>query len=180
MTTKNLARIRRVSAVLQWACTGYLVLAPLLWAGVWLNFRQWGPRWEVLRQMPIQPEFVGPLNLLLAALVSGVPLALLLFGVWRLRRLFGLFRAGVLFSVEGAGHLLRFAHMVLATVLLTPVISALLSVVLTLGNPPGQRALMLSFGSDDLSRLFAAGVLVAIAWILREAHRLQAENEAFV
>lgn len=176
----NRQRIQRLGAVLQAACAAYLVLAPLLLIVVWANFEAMGYRWETLRQLPILPEYVGPLNLWLGFAVSAVPVALLMYGVWRLRQLFGQYRRGVLFDLGGAEHLLAFARMLFITVLLTPVVSALLSLVLTMSNPPGQRAITVSLGSNDVGQLFIAGLLLAIAWILREGHRLQSENEAFV
>ncbi|MFM1896252.1 MAG: hypothetical protein RLZZ385_1326 [Pseudomonadota bacterium] len=176
----NLDKLRRVSAVLQWACTFYLVTAPLVLAGLWLNFDRFGPQVEALRSLPIQLEYVGPMNLWLGFFLSGVPVGLVMVGVWRLRRLFGLYRTGVLFSAESAGHLHAFAVLLFSSVLLSPFTRALTSVVLTMGNPPGQRTLALSFGSTDLSKLFIAGVLLAVAWILREGYRLARENEAFV
>ena len=173
-------RIRRVSALLILACNAYLLLAPLLLAAVWFNFERLGPQWQTLAELPIRPEYVGLWNKLAGALITTVPMALLMYGVWRLRQLFVQFRGGSLFSADGAGHLHAFAWMLLVTVLLSPVISALLSVVLTMNNPPGQRALVISLGSNDLAQLFIAGALFAITWTLREGYRLRQENEAFV
>lgn len=176
----NSERIHRVSTVLKWACNAYLLLAPLLLAALWLNFERLGPQWQTLAQLPIQPQYVGVVNKLLGAAITAVPLALLMYGVWHLRQLFEQFRQGQLFSATGAGHLHVFAWMLLVTLILAPVVSALLSVVLTMNNPPGERALVISFGSNDLGQLFIAGALFAITWTLREGYRLRQENEAFV
>ena len=177
---ENLDKLKRVSTVLQWACNLYLVLAPVLVVGLWLNFERFGPQVEALRNLPIQPEYVGPLNLWLAFLLSAIPVGLVMVGVWRLRQLFGLYRTGVLFSAQSAGYLHAFATLLFISGLVSPFTRALTSVVLTMGNPPGQRTLAFTLGSTDFSKLFIAGVLLAIAWILREGYRLAQENEAFV
>lgn len=176
----NSDRIRRVSAVLSLACSAYLLLAPLMLLVVWFNFEQLGPEWETLAQLPIQPQYVGWWNKLLGGLITAVPLVLMMVGVWHLRRLFEQFRQGHLFSADGADHLHVFAKMLLVTVLLAPFVSVLLGVVLTMSNPPGERAIVVSFGSNDLGQLFIAGALFAITWTLREGYRLSQENEAFV
>lgn len=173
-------RIRRVSTALKLACDAYLILAPLVLAVVWFNFEKVGPQWQTLAELPIRPEYVGLTNKLLGALITAIPVALLMYGVWHLRQLFEQFRQGRLFSADGASHLHVFAMMLLVTMLLTPVVSALLSVVLTMNNPPGERALVITFGSNDLGQLFIAGALFAISWTLREGYRLSQENEGFV
>lgn len=176
----NPIRIRRVSTLLKLACDAYLVLAPLLLAAVWLNFDRLGPFWQTLSQLPLQSQYIGPLNKVLGALITAVPLALLLYGTWHLRKLFEQFRQGKLFTESGAGHLHVFAWMLLTTVLLKPVVSVLLSLALTMNNPPGERAVVLTLGSNDFGQLFIAGALFAITWTLREGYRLSQENEAFV
>jgi uncharacterized membrane protein YidH (DUF202 family) len=176
----NPARIRRVSTLLKLACDAYLLLAPLLLAAIWLNFEQLGPQWQTLAQLPIQPQYVGLINKLLGALITAIPLVLLMYGVWRLRKLFEQFRQGKLFSESGADHLHAFAWTLLITMLMAPVVSALLSLVLTMNNPPGEKALVITLGSNDFGQLFIAGALFAITWTLREGYRLSQENEAFV
>jgi len=176
----NLTKLKRVSALLHRACTLYLVLAPLTVIAVWLNFERFGPHIDDLRSLPIQLEFVGPLNLWLAFAFSALPVGLLMAGVWRLREVLKQFSQGVVFTATGAGHLHAFATLLFISVLVSPFTRALTSVALTMGNPPGQRTLAFTLGSDDLSKLFMAGVLLAIVWILREGYRLTLENEAFV
>ncbi|MEC8859227.1 MAG: DUF2975 domain-containing protein [Pseudomonadota bacterium] len=180
MAMNHLVRIGRISRLMQIACTLYLVLAPVMLLVIWLSFETLGPRWQTLQQLPIRPEYVGTLNLVLGAMVSAIPLGLMMWGVWHLRILFGQFRRGEIFNDSAAAHLLVFARMLFITVLISPLISALLSLVLTMNNPPGQRAITLSTGSNDLAQLFIAGLLLAVAWVLREGHRIQSENEAFV
>ena len=176
----NRHRIRSVSTVLFWACNAYLVAAPLLLIVVWLNFETLRPQWEAVSNLPIQIVYLGFWNKLLGAVISAIPVGLLMYGVWQLRKLFAQFRQGQLFSESGASHLHAFAFMLLLSMLLTPVVGGLLSVVLTMSNPPGERALVLSLGSDNFEQLFLAGTLFAISWILREGCRLREENEAFV
>jgi len=173
-------RIKIVSTLLQLACAAYLIGAPLLWLLLWLNFETLGPQWSTLANMPLLPEYIGLWNKLLGALITAIPIVLMMRGVLHLQKLFAQFRQGKLFSESGASHLHVFAWMLFITMLLTPFIGALLSVVLTMNNPEDQRAVVFTLGSNNLNQLFMAGTLFAITWTLREGYRLRQENEAFV
>lgn len=176
----NHLRIRRVSKLLRGACDAYLLLRPLLAVGIWLNLesvmRSVGP----FANLPMRMEFIGPVNVILGFLVTCIPMGLMMYGVWRLRQLFSLYSTGALFSLASARHLHVFASMLLVTVLTSPVIDILLSLVLTMNYPAGERAISINLGSNDLSMLFIAGVMFAIAWIMREGYLLAEENAEFV
>lgn len=176
----DLRRIRTVSSLLQLACTAYLFGAPLLWLLVWLNFETLGPQWGAVSNLPLQPEFIGVWNKLLGATITLIPILLMIRGVHHLKKLFVEFRQGELFSESGAAHLHVFAKMLFITMLIAPFMGALLSIVLTMNHPAGERAVVFSIGSANLSQLFIAGTLFAITWTLREGYRLRQENEAFV
>ncbi|WP_246678429.1 MULTISPECIES: hypothetical protein [unclassified Mesorhizobium] len=57
---------------------------------------------------------------------------------------------------------------------------AAMSVLLTLDAPAGQHRLTLSFGSDTVLMLLAAGTIAVIAWVMAEATALAEENQQFV
>jgi hypothetical protein len=114
------------------------------------------------------------------AALALLPAALLLFGLFHLWRLFGLYAQGLALTV-GAQRVLRLlALTVLAAALLRPLYNALLSVVATIDNPPGQRSLMLSFGTDDYFLLLLGLVLTVIASVMADAVRAAEENRSFV
>lgn len=176
----NNLKIQRVSGLMQLACSAYILFAPLFVLGFWMNFERFGPEVAAYQNLTIRLDYMGTLNLLLAGVSSAIPVGLIMYGVWRLRRLFGLYRTGSFFTAANAGHLHAFATTLLVSVLLGPVISVLTSFFLTMSNPPGQRSISLSLSSNTLGVLFIAGVLFAIAWIMREGHRLAAENAEFI
>ena len=68
----------------------------------------------------------------------------------------------------------------LAQAPLAPLISVALTVALTLGNPPGERMLAITFSIHDYFALIVGGVLFAAATIMREAARIAEENAGFV
>jgi hypothetical protein len=68
----------------------------------------------------------------------------------------------------------------LASALLAPLLRAGLGVALTLGNPPGQRLLVLNLSWNDYVAILCGAVLLAVAQVMSEAVRLAEENDSFV
>ena len=116
----------------------------------------------------------------LGAAVSVLPVAVGLYALWQLWRLFAEYGAGRVFGREAQARLKRFAWALLAAALLAPLVRGVMSVVLTLGNPPGQRQLVISLSWDDYLAVLLAAVLIAIASVMAEAVRVAEENEGFV
>jgi hypothetical protein len=109
-----------------------------------------------------------------------LPAGFLLFGLFHLWRLFDLYAQGAALTV-GAQRVLRtLALIVLAAAVLRPFHNALLSVVATIDNPPGQRALTVSFGTEDYFLLLLGLVLTVIASVMADAVRAAEENRSFV
>ncbi len=54
------------------------------------------------------------------------------------------------------------------------------SVILTSGNPEGQRALAISIGSNDVWVLLMGGLFIVIGWVMGDAVRIADENKGFV
>lgn len=116
----------------------------------------------------------------LGAAVSLLPVGVGLYALWQLWHLFAEYGAGRVFGRGALARLQRFAWALLAAALLAPLVRAAMSVVLTLGNPPGQRQLVIGFSWDDYLSVLLAVVLIAIATVMAEAVRLAEENEGFV
>ncbi len=176
----NVSKIRRVSRWMVIACNVILILLPACILWIWIDFDRFAPLLVRTQGLPLQPENIGPINLILGFIVSMVSASVILYGVVRLRRLFLRFQQGDLFNEPNAQHLLVFAKMLFISVLVSPVAGALLSILLTMNNPPGQRAITLSIGSNEIAVLFLSGIFIAVAWIMREGYRLAAENKEFV
>jgi hypothetical protein len=119
-------------------------------------------------------------TLQLGALVSLLPIGLGLYALWQLWSLFALYARGRVFSAGALARLRRFAWALLAAALLAPLVRAAMSVVLTWGNPPGRRHLVVGFSWNDYMAVLLAVVLIAIATVMAEAVRIAEENEGFV
>jgi hypothetical protein len=109
-----------------------------------------------------------------------VPVGVMICGLWHVRALFRNFADGRVFSDSAAHHLQRFGASVRAQGPLGPLTANALALTLSLGNPPGQRLLVVSLSINDYFAVIVGGVLVAAAAVMREAGRLADENASFV
>ena len=117
---------------------------------------------------------------LAAAAVVAIPVAVMLYGLWKVRALFREFGDGRVFTARAARHLQVFAATVLAQAPLGPLISAALSVAVSLADDSAGRLHAITFSLHDYYALVVGGVLLAAATVMREAARLSDENASFV
>ena len=115
-----------------------------------------------------------------AIVLSSIPLLILARGLLALRSLFLAYSKGQYFSAESAELLGKVgksvAYWVLASLLLTPV----MSVWLTMLRPAGERLFTLNFEPSHLVALFLSASLMIIARSLYKACSLARENQQFV
>lgn len=126
------------------------------------------------------PLVIDERALLLGALGSLPAIGLGLFALWHLWLLFGEYARGRVFGAASHRHLRRFAWGMFASALLAPLQRAWVGVALTLGNPPGQRLLVIELSWNDYVAILCGAVLLAIATVMAEAVRLAEENDGFV
>lgn len=175
----RLDRIRFFSMILARGC---VLLAGLLTAALLLYWFG-APSASIAKDAQIPEGWltdIGPGRRALAFGISFVPLGCLILALLAARRCFNAFAAGTFFSREPARGLRDFALGLLASALLKPFSMAAMSVLLTLDAPAGQHRLTLSFGSDTVLMLLAAGTIAVIAWVMTEAAALAEENQQFV
>lgn len=117
---------------------------------------------------------------LLGAVASAPGVALGLAALAQLWALFSEYDAGRVFGVAAVRHMGRFAWFMLASALLVPLQRAAIGVALTLGNPAGQRVLVLGINWNDYVAILCTAVLLAITAVMTEAARLAEENASFI
>ena len=175
------SKIQRLSTTMSLCCTLIMVVIPMYITWFWFTFEQHTHDLTIARpSVLIDMQYIKSYQLLIAWVYSLLVAGILVYGLSRLRKLFQLFRGGVFFSDEAAGYLHKFGIALFATALFKPVTSSVLSLLLTMGNPEGEKSLVVEFGSTELFTIFIAGTFMAITWILREGNRLAKENAEFV
>lgn len=173
-------RLIRLSRAMTWLTSfGIVLIATLMLVAValpgWLRNVALAKLGAAGLALPITP-----LGQALAGVVLAIPIGLMLYGLFAVRRMFRAFGRGELFGPYTARQLQIFAATVLLQAPLGPLTAAGLSAALSVGNPPGERAIMVAFSSNDYYALVIGGVLFAAATIMREGARIAQENASFV
>lgn len=174
------AKLVRLSRAMGWVTTiGIVLIVALVGAAFvipsWTRNLMLSKLGDIGTRLPLDAG-----NQALAAVIIAVPVAVMLWGLINVRALFGEFARGQVFTATAATHLQRFGIAVLAQGALGPITATALALALSLGNPPGQRLLVLTFSSNDYVSVIVGGVLIAVAAVMREATRLADENASFV
>ena len=186
-------RIQRYAKVFRLIFVMLLVATPLVVAGMWLggggiHIEGDGGRAvfelvidDFLKDADMVRTFPLPWDVRLLALAVGmIPAGVFMLGMWWLVRLFGLFSVGQIFTADTVRYIRHLGWTMVAGVAAAPVHEALLSLVLTMHNPPGEHILSLSTESADLGELLTAGVIILVSWIMDEGRKLREADELTV
>jgi len=149
-------------------------------AWLWTSSERVREVWQTMPGMADQPFTVDDRALWLGSIVMLMPIAVGLYTLWQLWHLFGEYAAGRVFSREAQRRLRGFSLGVIGAAVLTPVVRTLLALVLTLGNPPGQRLLVFNLGWDDYMNVLLGAVLLVITTVMAEAVRVAEDHAGFV
>jgi hypothetical protein len=126
-------------------------------------------------QAPPPAVFRGVSAVLIA--VPAVLLAVLLFEIGRLFRLFG---AGQIFDPRVPDRLGRLGWLALAGTGAGLAVRPLVTVAMTMGNPPGAHQITLGISGENLIGLILGFLFLVLSLVMREALRLAEENASFV
>jgi hypothetical protein len=168
-----------LSRAMAWLATIGMVLTPLVDAAayVWPGARD-GLNLDVDHMGGLLSDAV-PWPYRLGALVfSLAAVALTVWALWSLRALFQHYTKGEVFTPPALRLLNNVAVALFASVVISFVMHAPISLILSLGI--GKPQISLDFGSADVVTLFTAGVVLVIARVMNEAGRLAEENAKFV
>ena len=181
---ENTRRITIASRRLRRTCTVLIYLLPLISAVFWAFFNQlFDPASSVPTSMvplpaPVTQELPGLVRL--GAFVTElIPLSAMIYGILKLRELFGLYEKGLIFTAKNVACFRSLGRTLIVWVICDVVTNSLLSVVLTLPNPPGHRMITVGLYSADFTAIFVGIVILIIAWVMDEARKIQ-EDQALI
>lgn len=172
--------MQRISGWLAWACLLLIVALPILVAAYW-SVADTGllavhaNMLPSLIQAPLQDwQRLG------GALVTCLPVALMMRGLWEARLCFKQFAAGQVFTAQAVQRLRSFAGWIMASSLASILIGPVVSVVLTFNNATGNRHVAIGIGTDHVLTLLFAAVVWVMAAVIAQGQVLAEENSSFV
>jgi hypothetical protein len=186
MTTPSpagLGQEQRFSALCAAGCAVMAVLIPVGVAFLWAF-----ATWQVLglaRLVPPDiladlPNPIQPWQRLTGAVICLVPALLLSYGLLRVRRSLTAFARGDFFAANVVDGLRGYAAASFWAAITSMVAVPVLSLAVTLANPPGHKELSLDLSGAQIINLLAAAILWVIASVMSRAASLARENEQFV
>ena len=175
MENQNMQRIQRVSERFQRLFTVLTAAIPLLTLLYWVFFNYLPLGLITQLPVPIQSSLVLEVRLL-AFLISLIPVSVAIYGLVNLKRLFRLYEQAIVFSQQNVLYFRRIGYTLMYWVLANQIFVALISVVLTINNPPGERMLVAQLGISDIGSLIIGGVVVLVSWVMNEASKMEREQ----
>lgn len=181
---ENIRRIHVISNLGRHICTAMIFLVPVFSALFWVYFNRLIPymNTEMFKGLlPIVPDHdISAMARFIGFIVSLLHNVVIIYGLFKLRRLFSLYERGIIFSKKNVACFRDIGWSFIVFVAATTVSNALLSVVLTFANPPGQRMLTVGFSSRDLTTLCLGLAVLLISWAMDEGRRIAEEQEQFI
>ncbi|MEZ5537772.1 MAG: DUF2975 domain-containing protein [Thiolinea sp.] len=117
---------------------------------------------------------------LTGGILSTLHLGILAYALFAIAGIFRIFAAGEWLRPEISGRLHRFGLALLLFGAGTPLVRALMTVIVTLQNPEGQRALAISFSGNDFVIALVGVLMVMLGYALREAAAIAEDNRQIV
>ena len=122
----------------------------------------------------------SPILAVISGIILATPMLVVAFGLLRLSASFRDYARGDVFTRVNAARLRGFGTALLLAALLKPVATTIAVLVLTMGNPPGQRILQIGVGTDELTLAALGAGIAVVGWVMSEAARLVADAEQIV
>ncbi|WP_319542579.1 DUF2975 domain-containing protein [uncultured Pseudodesulfovibrio sp.] len=171
-----------------------LILSPLIVGSIWLTggeimvFGDEDPGLAIqmlTEDFGMDAEYMPAFPLawsirLLGLAVDMIPTAIGMLSLWWLVRLFSCFAAGEIFTQNTVTYIRRTGWTMLIGVCVGPIHEALMTVVLTMHNSPGNRLVSITLDSANIEELIIAGVIILVSWIMEEGRKLREVNELTV
>lgn len=178
-------KISRLSTILRAIALTIMAIAPLFTAMFWIADGEQVFPWirYALPEAIANHEYFRPISQLnpfykfLAFLVNLLPTAVVMAVMGNLARLFQLFSRMQFFTQSSVQCIRRVGIILLIGQLLHPFYIALLSLVLTISNPPGSRVIATELGLSELAMIAVASGIILVSWIMEEGRKLQEEQE---
>jgi hypothetical protein len=115
-------------------------------------------------------------TLLLAFLVSLIPVSVAIFGLIALKDLFSLYEKAIFFTAENVKCFRRLGTSLISWVVANLIFVTAISAVISFNNAPGERVIVAQFGVTDIAMLLIGFVVVLVSWVMDEAVKLEDEH----
>jgi len=176
-SSKTLIRFNSGMAAL---CTALMIGIPITMAWFWFNFDSNIDSLSISNEDILQVATIQNWQVIVVALFNMFGALIFAYGLYQLRQLFIIFKSQQYFTQSTLECMYRFSLVLFVTATLKLFDTLVTSIFLTWNNPPGERALVVTLGSNEFWSLFIAATFLAITWSFKEGVVIAQENAEFV
>lgn len=126
-----------------------------------------------------QLEGHGPIPFTSQVFIVGtsfIPISVVMYGLYQMIRLFKNYQKGDIFSLENVLRYRHLAYSLIAWVFANILQGALNSFWTAIHSAAGNHMMTVKFSMSDLNTLIISAVILLIAWIMAEGHKLVEEQ----
>lgn len=171
-------KIKKVSKIFRWLFIIGMGITPILSIAIWIPFDPQDPSsFSMLPFSAYDLRIQAPFPLsskLLAILVTFIPAAIQMVAYYFLTKLFMLYENGDIFTLENIRYIKKAGYAFLIGQLASPLVNALLSVVLTMHQE--KKSLRLEF-SFNQGLVFIAILITVVSWVMEEGQKLKMQDD---
>lgn len=175
-------RIVKWSRFLKWVFFAAALALPIVDAGFWITngypFLEQVSSYSFIPEIPHMKPLadLSQITKLSGFFVSLLPSALSVAALLFLAKLFAFFEKFEFFTKHTVSLFKTIGGCILLNQIFYPLYVAIFSLVMTMGNAPGERVIQVAFGSQQVA-LFVIGLsILLVSRVMDEGRKLQEEN----
>ena len=160
--------IERLSSAVSKLCYISIAVMPLILVWIWMDPERVAQDFSDTSDLVLS-EAIGFLTRIFGFTLTIIPTTLMIIGLLSLQEFLNNLQKSDYFNPNNPTLLRKFAFMLLWSTLARPLIGALVSIVITINNPPGQRTVTFSLGTDEISGVFVALLIMLLSLLMAES-----------
>ena len=174
-------KMQSLSKWLKWIFAMYLIVLPVIQIVIWAYLDTQTVRASANQLLPygviLPPPITGVIETkFVCFLISMVPTAITMFVFYYLSQLFSLYSKGIIFEASNVNLIKKIAYLLLIKAAIGPIFEAAITAAWTMGNPVGERVIMLTSQTINLNGIVTALIILVAAWVMNEGQKLKQEQ----
>lgn len=117
---------------------------------------------------------------ILGFIIDAPAFSILILGFTTLIKLMHCFKQGEVFSEQTINLFNKLSKLAFIFAIYSPIKDSIITTIVSLQNPPGQRIIQFAFTSSDIINIFIFGFFVIISKIMQEGYKIKSEQDLTV
>ncbi|HEY1406490.1 MAG TPA: DUF2975 domain-containing protein [Spirochaetota bacterium] len=177
----NLSRIKSVSRFIRIIFVVIIVIIPITISLYWIFYNNLPLPMKISApNSSFIMEDLEPINRILCFAAGLIPIAVQIGILVTLARLFHLYEKGEILSARNVQCFKRLGQLIIARAIAGILYTPLISLALSITNPPGQRQLSLGLTSEIIGTFLVGTVILVVSWVMDEGRAINDEQKLVI